>query len=494
MIFLPDSGKVAVSKGNGLRAKAGRHVVLVSQALDVLLVFGIVLFVSLLGIFTRPIGFLAVFWPANAVLLGLFLREPRFASYFGWLAAFLGYLAADLSTGGGLGMTVWLTLANMAGVATAFLIVRKLETGISDMYKPLSVLYMFAVCVAASVAAAVVGAGAAPALLNRGIFTGLGFWVTGELLNYMIILPLILTIPREWHRGQKQRKDDTRFSLQFSNHKTHYPLIALVFSVLISIVVDGPGAIMFPVPALLWCALVYSLFTTSLLTALVCSFHLIAISIGWVAVPFSDDFISSTISLRMGVLLIALAPLTVASISATRARLLHSLDQMANYDELTKALSRRAFLTRAPDMAGKLRGIRLPFSVIMLDVDHFKSINDTHGHATGDRVLTALAAQLQRTLRPDDLFSRLGGDEFAIMLPALQRRDAQALAERLCASVESLVIFDENGERLAITISVGVAFHGSNDMKELETLLSNADKALYRAKSAGRNRAVLSEQ
>lgn len=465
---------------------------LVSAIFGLVLIFCTVLCLALFGIITRPLDFLAAFWPVNAVLLGLLLRKPRLVSGLGWATAFVAYVLADILMAGELWITIRLTLANLAGVATAIFVVRKFAVDISDLHKPLSVLHLFGVCVVASLMSAIVGIGTVPSLFQQGLLPSIGLWFTTELLNFIIIVPLILTFPSV-RKFKKNQQKQAVFSLLWSDNNIWYPLLALVFSVLMGVVIGGPGAILFSVPALLWCALAYSMFVTSLLTMLVCSFILIAISSSWMAVPFSDDYFSSITSVRLGVLLLALAPLTVASINADRIKLLRSLSKAANYDGLTSVLSRSAFMKKATLLITKLLQSQGPFSVIMIDIDHFKAVNDTYGHAVGDSVLVQVAAELSQVLREGDLLGRLGGEEFAVILGNIKKEDAQSLANRLCKTIESSVFIEEaSGQVMNITISVGVVAYDEQGSRDLSVLLSKADKALYKAKNAGRNQVVYS--
>ncbi|MBU6494742.1 MAG: GGDEF domain-containing protein, partial [Burkholderiales bacterium] len=128
---------------------------------------------------------------------------------------------------------------------------------------------------------------------------------------------------------------------------------------------------------------------------------------------------------------------------------------------------------------------RRPLSLVMLDADHFKRINDTAGHTAGDEVLQQIVREAKRTLRAADLIGRLGGEEFALLLPATTRQEAAAIAERLRVAIEQLPI-ETGGQVLHATVSLGVAALGETQA-ELDDLLAAADRALYEAKRAGRN-------
>jgi diguanylate cyclase (GGDEF)-like protein len=164
-----------------------------------------------------------------------------------------------------------------------------------------------------------------------------------------------------------------------------------------------------------------------------------------------------------------------------------SLNAQANTDALTKLTNRRSFFLRAGEAIELMRRHRQPFSVLMIDVDHFKSINDTYGHQCGDAVLTQVADILGNNIRTNDILARIGGEEFAIAAPYSNRLAAVVLAERLRKAVESAEFM--NGEtRVPITISVGVASQDKNTPVTIDQLLARADARLYIAKRRGRNR------
>jgi diguanylate cyclase (GGDEF)-like protein len=123
----------------------------------------------------------------------------------------------------------------------------------------------------------------------------------------------------------------------------------------------------------------------------------------------------------------------------------------------------------------------------MLDVDHFKQVNDTYGHQRGDQVLTAVASLLRQHLRQYDVAARFGGEEFALILPHTQLSQAMDVAERLRTAVESLSLAD-GLQDIKLTVSLGGAAFPGGNVKSIDDLIREADDALYRAKRAGRNR------
>jgi diguanylate cyclase (GGDEF)-like protein len=154
---------------------------------------------------------------------------------------------------------------------------------------------------------------------------------------------------------------------------------------------------------------------------------------------------------------------------------------MAMTDELTRLPNRRHLLANAEQEIGKHQ----PFSLVAFDIDHFKRINDTWGHAAGDVVLQRVAHACRTALRPGDHIGRTGGEEFTAVLPSTRQRDAVVIAERLRATVEAVDCSDVDPS-LRVTISLGVAEWFEGDT--LERLAARADEVLYRAKEAGRNR------
>lgn len=164
------------------------------------------------------------------------------------------------------------------------------------------------------------------------------------------------------------------------------------------------------------------------------------------------------------------------------------LIRLALTDPLTGADNRRSFLQKATQELGRARRYQRPLAFFMIDVDHFKVINDTHGHAVGDKALKALVAQSLQTLRSTDVFGRLGGEEFAVVLPETDLATARNIAERLRRDLAEVSLEAKLGG-IHFTISVGVAVLEDDD-ESLEKIMNRADSALLLAKDGGRNRVV----
>ncbi len=175
-----------------------------------------------------------------------------------------------------------------------------------------------------------------------------------------------------------------------------------------------------------------------------------------------------------------------AAIAIENAHLFEEVQRLAITDGLTGLYNRRHFLELAGREFERSRRYDRPLSAILLDIDHFKRVNDTHGHAVGDEVLQALAARFRENVRDIDLLTRYGGEEFAVLLPESDLAAARQAAERLRQSVAETPIETAAGP-LSVTISLGVALVAP-DCQDPATLLRLADEALYKAKNAGRNR------
>lgn len=162
------------------------------------------------------------------------------------------------------------------------------------------------------------------------------------------------------------------------------------------------------------------------------------------------------------------------------------LERQAYTDELTGCHNRRHFMLLAEQEIARVHRYGNPLSLLMLDLDYFKSINDTHGHAVGDLVLKKLIEICGNILRTMDIIGRIGGEEFAIVLPETGRKQAIEVAERLCEAIAAEVIVLDNKRLFHFTASIGVT-----EMKEDDTtideIIKHADDALYKAKHAGRN-------
>ena len=171
------------------------------------------------------------------------------------------------------------------------------------------------------------------------------------------------------------------------------------------------------------------------------------------------------------------------------ALLVEETQRAATTDPLTGIMNRRALLAALDVEQSRSERHGYPMALVMLDVDHFKSINDEHGHAMGDQVLDALGRLLAHHARKTDIVGRWGGEEFLIVLSGAPESGARIAAERIRAAVEEMTVLDEKSQRVPITVSLGIACLEMND--SVDGLIERADHAMYQAKAGGRNRVVV---
>lgn len=472
--------------GDSQTTTAGAAAEIIQNGWKAALLLGAAVFLAcMLGILTRPSGFLASLWPANAIMLGLMLRIPSMARPLGWLCAGLAYMAADLLTGSSLPKAAILNAANLAGIGTAWLLYARQPTDMARLRHPAAMLHLVLACAAAGAVAGVVGGFANPLLFDGTVMGGWVFWFAAEFVNYVAILPVILAAPAvrlaDWRAMWR-----AWLAIPL---RTVLPAMTLAASCLAVLVIGGPGAIAFPVPALLWCGLTYAVFPTALLTLASSSWVLVMISDGFVdALMGMDEMV--LVSLRLGVSLIAVAPIMVSCVMQSRNALLGRLRHLATHDVLTGASSRGAFQEAARNL---LQESQVPVGVMMIDLDHFKRVNDHHGHAAGDMVLAAVAGRIRHCLRTADLFGRLGGEEFAVVVSAQSPQDIVAVTQRIREAIAATPVLLADGTAMPVTASIGLVIVAQTRDCQIDPLLAAADTALYRAKDAGRNQVVLGD-
>jgi diguanylate cyclase (GGDEF)-like protein len=186
--------------------------------------------------------------------------------------------------------------------------------------------------------------------------------------------------------------------------------------------------------------------------------------------------------------------LKVARYDAVEEAAQRQLLESALRDGLTRAFNRRYFLERLGAEIRFAERHGQPLALLMLDIDHFKQLNDTHGHLIGDDVLRALVGVLSDTLRAEDVLARYGGEEFAVLVRGVNKDNAKLLGERLRREVAEMGLTKETGEKLPVTVSVGISYFPLDHPGDVPSdkvgtkMIELADAALYRAKNGGRNR------
>jgi diguanylate cyclase (GGDEF)-like protein len=202
---------------------------------------------------------------------------------------------------------------------------------------------------------------------------------------------------------------------------------------------------------------------------------------------------------RFSLFLAALAPAIIAPpIIVMFARLLVRIARMeehmrdlATYDALTGLLSRHAIFEKAQALVDVALRSEAPLGVLFLDMDHFKDVNDTYGHETGDRVLQETALLIEAVKRKSDLAGRLGGEEFLVVLPETDASGAERMAEKLRLAVGEQR-FRTEGSSFSVTVSIGASILEPWGPEDLDALITRADTAMYVSKANGRNRVTMS--
>jgi diguanylate cyclase (GGDEF)-like protein len=189
----------------------------------------------------------------------------------------------------------------------------------------------------------------------------------------------------------------------------------------------------------------------------------------------------------VGIGILTLPCLSISAVMLAYDRISERLERLATIDELTGALVRREFMARAELLLAHANRTRSRMAVAILDIDHFKAINDGHGHAAGDRALFHFASIVSTGIRRGDIFGRLGGEEFAVLLPDTSGADAVVIVDRLRLQIAAAALAIPGGE-VQCTFSAGVEEYEM--VESLENLMARADAALYSAKAMGRNRVV----
>ena len=267
-------------------------------------------------------------------------------------------------------------------------------------------------------------------------------------------------------------------------------------------VIAGPArGVTLPILAIILMFGIFGLTTRQMLGVLVYSLVAFGVASGVVAARDEPDYPPVVAAAYVGMVVVVLLSSTFLTtrVQSTRehlrrqkaelAQALEQIRQLATHDDLTGLLNRRAMLDRM--QLEQRRSLRSgsPLLIAQLDIDHFKAVNDTHGHAAGDLVLQSFADTVRRNVRDTDVLARWGGEEFVLLLCDTPAADAVTLMERLRQAVQAMQVpVPQSGEPITVTVSIGLARHTPAD--PLAGTLERADQALYAAKAGGRNRVV----
>lgn len=264
-------------------------------------------------------------WPANPFMLGMLVRFPLLALPLGWVACLAGFAIAIPIIGCGLMTGAGLAAYNFGVVVIGYVLLSRLDRVDQRLQRLTSVFYLLFAVSAASIFAGIVGSLLiGPLFHDPAAVSSFRYWFSVELINQLAFLPIILSYPegRKWGRRQ----------LPQPTFHDQAPIIVLVLSAVTGIFFGGIGALAFPVPALLWCAISYRVFLTALLTFVFCIWAIMATTLGYIDVSHVDQ--SLVLSISMGAALITLGPLIISTTTATRNEILDQLRQLAAEREI----------------------------------------------------------------------------------------------------------------------------------------------------------------
>lgn len=450
---------------------------------------GIILFCCFLGIATRQFSFLASFWPANSVLLGLLIRFPQTRHPISFIGAIVGYLLADTLQDTPFLLNVCMTSANLLYVMTTLLLYIKFNAFIRSMHHGYFYLFLFTFCCVGALSSSLFAAFTLPYFNTKfalgSFWIDFGYWFTAEIQNALLLLPMILSAPALVLFKQQLR------GLKTQTIQEVLPLLSVIFSIIVSYYDAGPGSLLYPIAPLIWCALRYSHFSVAIITSMSCAFIIHHVSQNYL-VLYHDQYLNNTISIRLGLIMMTIAPLTVSNINMVRSKLIQELQHTIAHDELTSSLTRRQFLQSVQLLQQQANTIHQTTAFLMLDLDHFKQVNDSYGHQMGDRALQTCVQIIHTILRSQDLLGRLGGEEFAIFMTDTTEDTAYQYAEKIREKISQSPIQLDNQKHFFIQVSIGICICTPENQQTIEQLFKQADDALYQAKRLGRNQVVIS--
>ncbi|MEM6051204.1 diguanylate cyclase [Erwinia sp. P7711] len=448
---------------------------------QVIFLFLLALCLAALGLQCRSYHALSLFWPCNALLLGLLIRFPRFDTLSSLPAIYFGMVCADLLYGTPFEVSLGLDAANMVFIVTGRAVLLSPLLSRSYPRRLQALIRVFPASITAAAVCAAVGSFTSQRYFHDDLLKGWISWFCEQVSTSILLLPLVITFLR--------RDELTQFMADL-RESSLMPLLSLLFSTVAGIYVGGGGSLIFPLPALMWCAVSYPIFLTCLLTLFTGIAEITLVASNVLNIQGSDDFfrIDSLASARLGVAAMTISPLIVALSSTANKKLVARITQRADYDFLTGALTRSGLSSRLTTLATR-RNKQNSFygAAFVIDIDRFKSINDNYGHAAGDFVLAKTVECIRQSLQQTALISRMGGEEFLVLIEGISQPRAYLLADRLRQSIERNAIV-LNNINLSVTVSIGISTLNITDPSSLDESIKHADEQLYIAKSSGRNR------
>ena len=419
---------------------------------DALVLFTLTLLLHFFGAMLRLVQELSFFWPLNAVMAGIFARYIWLNRSYFYAICFAAMLVYDgLTSRWGMGLASFLiNFSNIVFIVTLAQLILWDKRRADSMPGPINALSLFCYCLLAALLCAAVGALGSVDVERATFIPQLAFG---------------------------------RFRL-----RQLLPAIALVLSIVLGVAVGGAGSITFPLPALIWCAIRYPLPLTCLLTFITGISEILLVANSLIHLtPDTRMQPWQLFSTRLGIAAMLISPIIVASSVEAINNLVKQLALRADFDFQTRVYSRSGLseaLKRQPLSEDK----RL--TVMVLDIDGFKQVNDRWGHECGDCVLAQFAQQVRLLVGEEGMVARIGGEEFAVAALTSSEWDGQVLAEKIRQGIESQT-FTWGQYKIQLTVSMGLESQPLATARVTDLfnqLLMEADDSMIRAKRAGRNR------
>lgn len=439
-------------------------------------IFILTTFFYFVGAELRLVEALSLFWPLNGVMAGVFARYAYLNRIHYYAVSYVAMLVYDaVTTSWGMASLI-INLSNMVFIVTVALLVLRDKRMLKKTPDPLNALRLFNYCLIAALLCALLGAVGSVGIDSQTFWPLFADWFSEQFSTGVLIVPCMLTVsvPVKQIRLRPERL---------------LPVLALIVSVMASVVIGGAGSLAFPLPALIWCAVRYSLPATCLLTFITGAAEVILVANGIiniaVAAPLSTPMMFSA---RLGIATMAICPIMVSVSMAAINSLIQQVSLRADYDFLTQVYSRSGLYEALKEEETHRHSRYL--TVMLLDIDYFKNINDNYGHECGDRVLAVFARQVRNVVGEDGLVARMGGEEFAVVVYSEDAKHGVELAERIRVTIAHHP-FTWRQQTLFLTVSIGLGSGrpGARQLTEVfNKLLAEADDHLYRSKKAGRNR------
>jgi diguanylate cyclase (GGDEF)-like protein len=422
--------------------------------------------------------------PIDAVLVGLLVRIHSFRKPFLYLVIGSALVINFYFSSNNVEQAIVAAVSSGVGISLATFLILRLSMIDRHLQHPRAVLTIFLICLATSYCKSFISCSLLGLSSSGEACISSSLIFSAEFVNAMLTLPVFLTFPdlslhRNELRGLNRKSDIYRI----------LALICLLLSLLASMLVGAPGAITFALPALLWVALYLGVFVTALLNTLTGYSLMLMLQFQLISTSWIGGDLEPIYSMYIGIALVSLGPLVVATSISFYREQLRNLRHHALFDMLSGALVRSAFNQQAEENIEFSKRYKRSLATMMIDIDNFKRINDTYGHNAGDKIITALGTAISTNIRDTDLFGRVGGEEFALVLQGIPYDSALGIAESIMRHFSTLPHEIAPREMIWVTISIGM-YHTASLSEDLEEVMKKADKALYYAKTHGKNQVV----